>query len=303
MIKKIIATICAVGLIFASCFVPHKINSKAETYYLPNVTTANIQQINGIKFVPFFQIDIKGGRLSYESFSILIQYTLSDTEDATAFVGGGFAVLGHTSSADSDYGVALYRDGQKFPYYQQGFDMTALFDWSTVGEDEPSFPSYGQVTFSTTTSINNSGVVVELGVSPLTIRFVFLNGTSYNISTSALYTFVSDRDKQSNRSITFSSVAPAGAIYTEDQYIIYGNQQYQQGQQVGYDKGYSAGLADGDGNSFLSLITAVIDAPITAFTSLFNFEILGFNMRTFVLSILTAALVVAIMRFFMGKIR
>lgn len=92
-----------------------------------------------------------------------------------------------------------------------------------------------------------------------------------------------------------------GAIYSEDQYQNYGNQQYQQGQQTGYDKGYAAGLADGSGNSFLSLITAVVDAPITAFTSLLNFEVLGFNMKNVVLSILTAALVIACVRFFSGK--
>ena len=30
MIKKILATVCAIGLVFASCFVGHKIDSKAE---------------------------------------------------------------------------------------------------------------------------------------------------------------------------------------------------------------------------------------------------------------------------------
>jgi hypothetical protein len=77
---------------------------------------------------------------------------------------------------------------------------------------------------------------------------------------------------------------------------------FEAGKGAGYNSGYTAGIAAGSNNNFMSLIVAVVDAPIKAFSSLFNFDILGFNMKTFVLSILTAALIVAIMRFFMGKI-
>ena len=92
-----------------------------------------------------------------------------------------------------------------------------------------------------------------------------------------------------------------GFGYTKEQYVQYGNEQYNQGQQAGYDSGYTAGIAAGGNNSFLSLITAVVDAPITAFTSLLNFDILGFNVKNVVLSLLTAALVIACIRFFSGK--
>ena len=80
---------------------------------------------------------------------------------------------------------------------------------------------------------------------------------------------------------------------------------YKKGEKVGYENGYGVGYSDGlktaETGDFMSLITAVIDAPVTAFTSLLDFEILGFNMRTFVLSILTAALVIAMLRLFSGK--
>lgn len=89
-----------------------------------------------------------------------------------------------------------------------------------------------------------------------------------------------------------------GGIYSQSQYDSYGNSQYNQGQQKGYEEGYSAGLNAGGQNSFLSLLTAVVDAPVTAFTSLFDFELLGYNMKTFVLSLLTLAFVVAIVRIF-----
>ena len=63
--------------------------------------------------------------------------------------------------------------------------------------------------------------------------------------------------------------------------------------QEGYSSGYGAGYNDGvDGSeyTFLSLFGAVIDAPIQAFNGLFNFEILGVNMRTFLLAVLTLAI-------------
>lgn len=89
-----------------------------------------------------------------------------------------------------------------------------------------------------------------------------------------------------------------GGIYTESQYKNFGNEQYQAGQTNGYDKGYQDGLSVGNGATFFSLIAAVVDAPIKAFTSLFNFEILGMNMTSFALSLLTAALVIAAIRLF-----
>ena len=48
----------------------------------------------------------------------------------------------------------------------------------------------------------------------------------------------------------------------------------------------------------MSLITAVVDAPIKAFTSLLDFDVLGYNMKDLALALLTAGLLVAAIRFF-----
>ena len=72
------------------------------------------------------------------------------------------------------------------------------------------------------------------------------------------------------------------------------------GYSSGYNDGYSSGLQVSDGG-FFNLITAVVDAPIKAFTGLLDFEILGVNMKSFVLSILTLALFVVIVRWVLGK--
>ena len=68
-----------------------------------------------------------------------------------------------------------------------------------------------------------------------------------------------------------------------------------------YDKGYADGWAASGNGTFTSLFTAVIDAPVAAFTNLLDFEILGVDMKKFALSLISLALVLAIVRFVLGK--
>lgn len=73
------------------------------------------------------------------------------------------------------------------------------------------------------------------------------------------------------------------------------------GYEAGYNEGYSYGMNVSDGG-FIKLLSATIDAPVKAFTSLLNFEVLGVNMKDFVLSILTLMFVLTIVRFCLGRI-
>lgn len=106
--------------------------------------------------------------------------------------------------------------------------------------------------------------------SPLTPIYVTLDGTSFN----------------------------PNLVYTRQEYLNYGSTQFTFGKNEGYNNGYAAGIAAGGNNNFISLITAVVDAPIKAFTSLLDFEILGYNMKNLALALLTAGLLVAAIRFF-----
>lgn len=72
------------------------------------------------------------------------------------------------------------------------------------------------------------------------------------------------------------------------------------GQEAAYNRGYSAGLELAEKGDFLSLFTSLIDAPVSAFTSLLDFEIFGYNIKSFVLALLTAALAITALKFFMG---
>lgn len=70
-----------------------------------------------------------------------------------------------------------------------------------------------------------------------------------------------------------------------------------------YDLGYNAGFIEGSNNefSFLSYFGAIIETPINAALSLFNFDFLGFNMRSFFLSVLTISMIVMIVKFVLAR--
>lgn len=75
---------------------------------------------------------------------------------------------------------------------------------------------------------------------------------------------------------------------------------YTDGKQVGYQQGYNAGFnagaAESSNYSFMSLLGAVFDAPISAFRGLLNFEILGVNMSAFVTAMLSLCVVFVLLK-------
>lgn len=76
---------------------------------------------------------------------------------------------------------------------------------------------------------------------------------------------------------------------------------YNKGYEYGENVGYNRGVEGAGEYTFLGLFTAVVDAPIKAFLGLLDFEIFGMDMQKFFLSILTAALCVAVYRLFSGS--
>lgn len=72
------------------------------------------------------------------------------------------------------------------------------------------------------------------------------------------------------------------------------------GENTGYNKGYSVGYnkgtVEGSDYSFIGLIGSVLDAPISAFKGLLNFDILGVNMASFVTAILSLCVVIVVVK-------
>lgn len=71
---------------------------------------------------------------------------------------------------------------------------------------------------------------------------------------------------------------------------------FEAGKQTGFDEGYVRGVADSNEYTFMGLFSSVIDAPVQAFTGLFNFDLLGINLSSFFLALLTAGVCLAILR-------
>lgn len=73
-----------------------------------------------------------------------------------------------------------------------------------------------------------------------------------------------------------------------------------EGREIGYTTGYGAGKADGlalgSDYTFMSLFSAIFDAPIQALTGLLNFEILGINLYNFVTALFTLGLILALIK-------
>lgn len=323
MIKKILATICAIGLIFASCFVGHKIDSRADSIGLGDTTDYTrffLQHDNRYYYnfdtITFSLYRSEGGDAGFGSISVSVEVQFNSYSNLVE-IGRSFLIR---SSFVSPSGT-LDGGSEHFVITPSSTTVTGdisgpLRPWGTFSYslNDFSFLSQPSLTTRLTASQPRLGGAFEYLDYTLTgtagasfsVHFGFSVDTSCLSFLSSRYSFVVLAADSFNPTValpgfSFSTLQNPSLLYTQSQYEQFGQQQYNQGQQSGYDSGYTAGIAAGGNNSFLSLITAVVDAPITAFTSLLNFDILGFNVKNVVLSLLTAALVIACIRFFSGK--
>lgn len=69
-----------------------------------------------------------------------------------------------------------------------------------------------------------------------------------------------------------------------------------------FNKGKQAGIESANKYTFSALVSSVVDAPIKAITGLLNFEIFGVNLKSFMLSLFTIAVVIAIVKLFLGNV-
>lgn len=323
MIKKILATVCAIGLIFASCFVGYKIDSKADSIGLGDTTdyTRFFFQYESKYYYNFDTITFslyrpQGGDSGFGSVSVNVEVQFNSYSGLveigqTFLVRSSFVSPFGVFDSESEYFVitpssTTITGDVSGPLTPWGVFSYSLKDFSFLSQPSlitrltASQPRRGEkfeYLDYTLTGAANASFSVHFGFSVDTSCLYFLS-SRYSVVTSAADSF---NPMISLPGFSFSTLQNPSLLYTQQQYEQFGQQQYNQGQQAGYNKGYSAGISDGGNNSFLSLITAVVDAPINAFTSLLNFDILGFNVKNVVLSLLTAALVIACVRFFSGK--
>lgn len=79
------------------------------------------------------------------------------------------------------------------------------------------------------------------------------------------------------------------------------NNGYNSGYNIGFNTGYSEGSEDSNQYTFLNLVSSTIDAPLTYFQSLFNFELLGVNLQGFLMALFTLCVIVTIVKLCLGR--
>lgn len=206
-------------------------------------------------------------------------------------------------------------------------------NWSYRSSNSPGYtPSADLYFHSGTVTIDNSSkniictlnvfdkTVTGVPVAILTISlldFPFYLGSAYLDSIVAIDTsssfnvaFVPPRDLSATYTDGFNAGYNSGYQFGFDEAnntVDTSSASYQAG--VGYANsvvnessaswgaGYSKGASDASTATFGSLISAVFDVPVKVFTSLFDYNILGVNMLSFVGSLLALGAVISILRF------
>ena len=136
-------------------------------------------------------------------------------------------------------------------------------------------------------------------------NFIWTDGTCYYYDASNIhYSLSIDRYKlgyKDGYNIGFNSGKEEGKTEGYNQGKSEGyNEGKIEGHTEGYNEGYAKGLADANNYTFFSLIGAIIDAPIQYFQSLFDFTILGVNIKGLLLALFTLCVILVIVRLVKG---
>lgn len=154
------------------------------------------------------------------------------------------------------------------------------------------------------------------------LEYNYINDFEYNISFNLPYSVdtLYILESSTNYSITPLSNEQFGILNTTimvpdlDYTILYTNSY-----NLGYDKavseyregsskyrqifnaGKAAGIEQANNYSFFSLMSSVIEAPLNAVLSIFNFELLGYNLKSLFTFLLTLCVIVTIIRLIWGN--
>ena len=114
-------------------------------------------------------------------------------------------------------------------------------------------------------------------------------GSAYDLLNYSLYSKITMLSVQPVSSLAFNDGYEKGSNDTRES--LYNSWYLDR-----YNAGYNAGVESSSNHSFLSLMGAVVDAPIKALSGLLNFDVLGFNMLNFFYALCTCALIIAVVR-------
>lgn len=274
--------------------------------------------VAGITYAPLFSFTLS----NYATTSVHVStYTIFIALNSdSSVVGDTFGYRSQFCTFDSTFGLV-----KGFSFYSIPFDFSGSIGFQQLvasgGQDLSPILSYDKSELGPTSFSVGSIIPHRVKLSRGRFSYFFNNGGE-TVLTPSFALELGTGNKALSFSDTLTQTAPVSSldtyssqltpvyvtsdgtffnpnlVYTRQEYLNYGSTQYTLGKNEGYNNGYAAGVAAGGNNNFMSLITAVVDAPIKAFTSLLDFDILGYNMKDLALALLTAGLLVAAIRFF-----
>lgn len=216
------------------------------------------------------------------------QYDYTTTTSSSSITGSEYSFYANTVSILSypDYQFMYYR-GANFDFSNIASLTYGHYEWQDVDSRFGLSTSY----------FNNNRNMATLWF----YQFRYID----NSNNEFLFILPAGRETNFDRTSYFSNTSADSynsgynAGYNqglqENQSSIY-NDGYTAGDTAGYNRGYNEGVNDANTYTFTSLIGSVIDVPVRAFTSLFNFELLGVNLSAFFSSLLAVAVIITIVK-------
>lgn len=238
--------------------------------------------------------------------------------DISTFYGGQFFHFNEDISLTEETSSGIkqfYPDMSNFPSrrvpfaYQYDFNhmnfFTGVYMYRIVYKD------YSDSLFASDSYLNQFGII------PVFASFYNLNVVRYEYYFSELtdqsyiafeFPFLNIDPSDDKAGSSFSNAVYKTTpfyFYSETTNIDY-DTVYQEGktngyeearkkyQNSGYQEGFDKGYALANNNSFLTLLDAVFYAPIKGIVSLFDFNLLGFNLLTFVKAIFTVVVLLSV---------
>lgn len=185
------------------------------------------------------------------------------------------------------------------PCVYYGFNSDCLDNFRLLGTDDKWYTFYGDYENSSATSGLCKLVPYDATSLPLDFTFTAIElffgrpkDLAYEVG---FYTL--DVSYQTGVSDGYNTGYKDGYNASESSHYDDLQTKYKTGYNVGYSTGYNKGVTEGSSYSFLNLMTSVIDAPLSVFQKMFNFEVLGVNMSSFYLSLFTACIIFVVLRF------
>lgn len=260
----------------------------------------------------------------YGSFSSEMFYT---TKKFSAASYSGYLLPGNPSEGSTSFGAKTIAessgkiscdwpiDGSKIeivPYFKcmgfrldQSYPKGTMFRFSNVSDGDI-YVGFAECDFTFTESVAATERflnVIQLGELTEGQDFTFTLPKDYVVD-NCLIVFFDEYGVEISTDMTLSKVV----VYNDELY----NSGYVAGQNsmnskitAAYNEGFSKAESFYRENltdySFFGLISAVIDVPVKTLTSLLNFEILGVNMLSFFLGLLSFSIVLWIVKLFVGS--